>query len=100
IDLPHNERAINQICSLERSVQRSGRDQITHPTHGRDDIANAIAGAVDRARSASTYRLDVFSPDFQDIDAKPPAKPPVPEANQRAFDYVAAVCAANGLLIP
>jgi hypothetical protein len=49
IDLPRNERAINQICSLERSVQRSGRDQITHPTHGRDDVANAIAGAVDYA---------------------------------------------------
>jgi hypothetical protein len=49
IDLPRNDRAINQICSLERSVQRSGRDQITHPTHGHDDIANAIAGAVDYA---------------------------------------------------
>ena len=49
IDLPRNERAINQICSLERSVQRSGRDTITHPTHGHDDIANAIAGAVDYA---------------------------------------------------
>jgi hypothetical protein len=41
--------AVNQICSLERSVQRSGRDQISHPTHGRDDIANAIAGVVDVA---------------------------------------------------
>jgi hypothetical protein len=49
IDLPRNDRAISQICSLERSVQRSGRDQITHPTHGHDDIANAIAGAVDVA---------------------------------------------------
>jgi hypothetical protein len=28
---------------------RSGRDQISHPTHGRDDVANAIAGAVDVA---------------------------------------------------
>jgi hypothetical protein len=61
IDLPRNERAINQICSLERSVQRSGRDQITHPTHGHDDVANAIAGVVEVARSASTYRLDVPS---------------------------------------
>jgi hypothetical protein len=49
IDIPRNERAVNQICSLERSVQRSGRDQISHPTHGRDDVANAIAGAVDVA---------------------------------------------------
>jgi hypothetical protein len=51
IDLPRNERAINQICSLERSVQRSGRDQITHPAHGHDDIANAIAGAADLAHN-------------------------------------------------
>jgi hypothetical protein len=49
IDIPRNERAVNQICSLERSVQRSGRDRISHPTHGRDDVANAIAGAVDVA---------------------------------------------------
>jgi hypothetical protein len=55
IDLPRYERAINQICSLERSVQRSGRDQITHPTHGHDDIANAIAGAVDLAYSHTGY---------------------------------------------
>jgi hypothetical protein len=41
IDLPRNERAIAQICSLERSMQRSGREQISHPTHGHDDVANA-----------------------------------------------------------
>jgi hypothetical protein len=55
IDLPRHERAIAQICQLERSVQRSGRDQITHPTHGHDDIANAIAGAVDLAYSHIGY---------------------------------------------
>jgi hypothetical protein len=72
IDLPRNERAINQICSLERSVQRSGRDQITHPTHGHDDLANAIAGAVDLARNSSSYTLAPFAPDYQDPDAAPP----------------------------
>jgi hypothetical protein len=55
IDLPRHERGINQICSLERSVQRSGRDQISHPTHGHDDVANAIAGAVDLAYSPIGY---------------------------------------------
>lgn len=77
IDLPRNDRAVNQICSLERSVQRTGREAITHPTYGHDDIANAIAGAVDLARNASTYRLDVFDPGFQDIDA--PAQPQQPQ---------------------
>jgi len=41
--MPRHERAVNQICLLERSVQRSGRDAISHPTHGHDDIANVIA---------------------------------------------------------
>jgi hypothetical protein len=60
IDLPRHERAINQICSLERSVQRSGRDQITHPVHGHDDISNAIAGAADLA-----YNFTLFDPSFR-----------------------------------
>jgi hypothetical protein len=66
IDLPRNERAINQICSLERSVQRSGRDQITHPTHGHDDIANAIAGAVDVA-----FNFVLFDSSWSWVDGVP-----------------------------
>ena len=46
ITLPRNDRLINQACSLERSVKRSGRDEITHPTHGHDDVINAVAGAA------------------------------------------------------
>jgi len=72
IALPRHERAISQICQLERSVQRSGRDQITHPTHGHDDVACAIAGAVDLACNASSYSLDAFQPGFVDRDAPPP----------------------------
>jgi hypothetical protein len=66
IDLPRNERAINQICSLERSVQRSGRDQITHPSHGRDDIANAIAGSVDVA-----FNFVLFDSSWSWVDGVP-----------------------------
>ena len=76
IELPYHERAINQICSLERSAQRSGREQISHPTHGHDDIANAIAGAVDLCNQYS-YRLDVFDENFRDEDL-----PPLPPAEQ------------------
>ena len=88
--LPRNERAINQICSLERSMQRSGRDQITHPTYGHDDIANAIAGAADCARGASSYTLDPFQPDFVDLDARrPPSSNPPPSmrGSTTSFDY-------------
>jgi hypothetical protein len=66
IDLPRNERAINQICSLERSVQRSGRDQVTHSTHGHDDIANAIAGAIDMA-----YNFVLFDSSWSWVDGVP-----------------------------
>jgi hypothetical protein len=72
ITLPRHERAINQICSLECSTQRSGRDQISHPAHGHDDIANAIAGAADCARGSSGYTLAPFQEDFVDLDARRP----------------------------
>jgi hypothetical protein len=75
IEIPKFDRAINQICSLERSVQRSGRDQITHPSGGHDDIANSIAGVVDLVLSSSGYRLDVFDPAFIDEDRREPAEP-------------------------
>ena len=63
IDLPRNERAIAQICSLERSMQRSGREQISHPTHGHDDVANAIAGAADVA-----YNYTLFDTSWSFVD--------------------------------
>jgi hypothetical protein len=46
ITLPRIDRLINQCCQLERSVKRSGRDEISHPTHGRDDVINAAAGVA------------------------------------------------------
>ena len=44
---------INQCCTLERSVKRSGRDEISHPTHGRDDVINSVAGAAAVAKRAA-----------------------------------------------
>jgi hypothetical protein len=66
IDLPRNERAIAQICSLERSMQRSGREQISHPTHGHDDVANATAGAADVA-----YNYTLFDTSWSFVDGTP-----------------------------
>jgi hypothetical protein len=81
IDLPRNDRLINQICSLEYSALRSGRDQISHPTHGRDDCANSVAGAVDLAYGRSSYNINVWDPNFRDLDLpplepEPPREPP------------------------
>jgi hypothetical protein len=59
IMLPRNERLVNQIASLERSTQRSGRDMISHPTHGHDDIANVVAGVAELV-----YNFTLFDTTF------------------------------------
>src|SRR5262249_54926098 len=46
VTLPRNERLVAQIVGLERRVSAAGRDIITHPPHGHDDLANAVAGAA------------------------------------------------------
>jgi hypothetical protein len=59
IVLPRHERAIAQICALERSTLRSGRDQITHPDRGRDDLANCIAGGASLVYDGSGYLMNM-----------------------------------------
>jgi hypothetical protein len=46
VELLDHPRLLSQLVSLERHTGPSGRDQITHPPNGHDDIANAVAGAV------------------------------------------------------
>jgi hypothetical protein len=47
-----NERLQRQLLSLERRTTRGGRDAIDHPRGGRDDLANAVAGALVMAQKA------------------------------------------------
>lgn len=44
VELPPDNRLINQLCALERRTSRGGRDSIDHPVNGNDDRANAVAG--------------------------------------------------------
>ncbi len=71
ITLPRHDRAISQICALERSVKRAGRDVIDHPVHGRDDLANSIAGAASLVYEGFGYdsSQSASQPDFIDLDA-------------------------------
>jgi hypothetical protein len=39
-------RLTTQLLSLERRTGASGKDSITHPRNGRDDVVNAAAGAL------------------------------------------------------
>ena len=46
IVLPRHDRLLAQLVALERTVSRGGRDTISHPPNGHDDIANAVAGTA------------------------------------------------------
>jgi hypothetical protein len=48
-----DDRAINQLCALERRTSRSGKDTIDHPPGSHDDLANAICGALVNVPSAA-----------------------------------------------
>ena len=53
IVLPHNDRLQGQIVGLERRTSAVGRDTISHPDRGHDDVANAVAGAAASAQVKS-----------------------------------------------
>jgi hypothetical protein len=40
---------VRELRGLERRVHRSGRDSVDHPSHGSDDYANVVAGAINVA---------------------------------------------------
>src|SRR6476660_2510127 len=46
IVLPRNDRLLGQIVGLERRTSAVGRDTISHPDRGHDDVANAVTGAT------------------------------------------------------
>lgn len=47
VELLEVPRLMVQLCALERRTARGGRDSIDHPPGGHDDVANAVAGAID-----------------------------------------------------
>jgi hypothetical protein len=44
IELLDDENSVNQLAALERRTRSGGRDIVDHPTGGKDDMANVIAG--------------------------------------------------------
>ena len=49
VELLDHSRLFAQLVALERRTARGGRDTIDHPPQAKDDIANAVCGAVVRA---------------------------------------------------
>lgn len=46
VSIPNHDKLIRELRSLERRVQRSGKDAVDHPRHGSDDYSNALVGAL------------------------------------------------------
>ncbi len=59
VELLDNSVLVAQLCSLERRTGRGGRDSIDHPPRGRDDVANAVAGALLTASEARSRKAEV-----------------------------------------
>ena len=56
VELVDHPRMLAQLCSLERHVGRRGRDLITHPPSGHDDLACVVAGVCNLlSTSAASY---------------------------------------------
>jgi hypothetical protein len=57
IELLDHPRLISQLCGLERSTARSGRDSIDHAPSAHDDLCNAAVGALLLASRASAKMI-------------------------------------------
>jgi hypothetical protein len=50
IAIPADRTLLHELRCLERRTHRGARDSVDHPLGGRDDWANAMAGALVAAR--------------------------------------------------
>jgi hypothetical protein len=46
VSLPEHRPLIRELMLLERSTGRMGRDMVSHPTRGHDDMANCVCGVL------------------------------------------------------
>jgi hypothetical protein len=70
VELPPDDRLVNELLGLERRTARSGKDSIDHSPGGHDDRANVIAGIVS-TKAASSYDLEKFINGSRASDEKP-----------------------------
>ena len=107
VELLDHPKTIAQLCSLERSSGKTGKDTVTHPPNGHDDLVNAVAGASvlavrremlahegegERARrSAATPALDQYGAyeEVRVLDGKRVVFRVFPESGRAVPDRVA-----------
>lgn len=58
VELPPEDRLINQFASLERRTARGGRDSIDHAPGGHDDRANVVAGLMQSSKARNFFVFD------------------------------------------
>ena len=58
--LPRNDRLTSKSCHFSAAFRLAGADH-THPDHGHDDLANAVAGAASLSRDDG-YNWQVHLP--------------------------------------
>lgn len=71
VTLLRNERLERQLCLLERSSTRGGRDVVDHPRGAHDDLAQAAAlalvMAMQRGALVPAYRLQTYSDPYDSM---------------------------------
>jgi len=58
IELLDNTRLVGQLKSLERKTRRGGRDQVSHPPGGHDDLSNSVCGSILRTQKEGEFIRD------------------------------------------
>jgi hypothetical protein len=69
-------RLVAQLLSLERRTGGSGKDAITHPRGGHDDLANAAAGALVRAARTDVALFEDFAEEGRRLSETGPLPEP------------------------
>jgi len=62
VQLLDHKRLISQLISLERRTARGGRDSIDHAPGGKNDVANAAAGAIALAAKPPIPQAKIVAP--------------------------------------
>jgi hypothetical protein len=78
VSLPDHQPLIRELLLLERSTGRMGRDTVSHPARGHDDMANVVCGCLyGLARYLNIQRFwDVMSDSVSDEPEQPPRRHP------------------------
>jgi hypothetical protein len=61
VELLENKSLLAELRSLERRTRSGGRDSVDHPPRGKDDLANACAGALTLAAAVMAQPIEYMS---------------------------------------